>query len=296
MPKNKRLRASPTFKLYNDDLIADGLNHRLFNDLYFYCMTMRWPAFFGLIGVFFLCLNTFFAALYYAAPDSVANLNPSGFLGAFFFSAETLATVGYGDMHPHSMWGHAVSTLEIFVGMMGMAVITGMVFARFSRPRPRIVFSKNPIIRPMNGAETLMLRAANARLNAILEASAKLRLLREEVSPEGVKMRRIYDLELVRDQTPMFMLSWTLMHVINEHSPLFHMRAEDLASSKTMLVLSLSGTDETTSHTLQTRQVYPTSSIRHHHAFRDLVHTDADGQDHVDYQRIHDTYALEPRA
>jgi inward rectifier potassium channel len=293
MSNKKSRRAARTFNLYNNELIADGLDKWRLSDLYFHCMTMRWPTFFGLLGVFFLGLNTFFAALYYGAADSVANLNPDGFLGYFFFSVETLATVGYGDMHPNTLWGHGVATFEIFVGMMGMALITGMVFARFSRPRPRIVFSKHPIIRKMNGVDTLMLRTANARLNAILEASAKLRLLREEITPEGVKMRRIHDLDLVREQTPMFMLSWTLMHVINEQSPLFQMSPHDLASPKTLLVLSLSGTDETTNHTLQTRQIYPTSLIRHNHAYRDLVHTDAEGQDHVDYQRIDDTYALD---
>ena len=295
MPKSKRLPASRKFSLYNSELIADGLRKQWFSDLYFYCMTMRWPAFFGLLGVFFLCLNTFFAAIYYSHPDAVANLSPRGFLGDFFFSAETLATVGYGDMHPNTVFGHLVATTEIFVGMMGMAVVTGMVFARFSRPRARIVFSRHPIIRKMNGVDTLMLRAANARLNAILEASAKLRLLRHEVTPEGMKLRRIHDLVLVREQTPMFVLSWTLMHVIDENSPLRHLSAEELASPKTLLVLSLSGTDETTSHNLQTRQVYSGQQIRRNHAYRDLVHTDADGQDHVDYQRIDDTYALDEK-
>ena len=127
-----------------------------------------------------------FGCLYDAVPGCIANLNPPGFLGAFFFSVETLATVGYGDMHPQTLYGHAVAMIEIFVGLMMLALITGLMFARFSRPRARFLFARYAVVRPIDGKLTLMFRAANARQNVVQEASAQLRMMRDEVTARGL--------------------------------------------------------------------------------------------------------------
>ena len=139
----------------------------------------------------------------------------------FFFSVETLATVGYGDMHPQSLFAHIVAAVEIFVGMMSVALIAGMMFARFSRPIARFVFANHAVIRPFDGQPTLMLRAANARQNIIMEAQAQLRLFREELTVEGSPMRRIYDLPLRRSQHPIFIFGWTLIARHRRSSPLY---------------------------------------------------------------------------
>src|SRR5450631_3641567 len=128
-------------------------------------MTVSWPALFGSFAVFFLLFNLAFATLYSLQPAGIANLHPPGYWGAFFFSVETLATVGYGDMHPQTLYAHLIATLEIFVGMSGIALATGLIFARFSRPHAKIVFSRYAIIRPLDGRMTLMVRSANARQN-----------------------------------------------------------------------------------------------------------------------------------
>src|ERR1700722_3686031 len=156
-------------------------------------MTVNWPTIFGSFFAFFLVFNLLFAAVYSLQPDDIANLNPAGYWGRFFFSVETLETVGYGDMHPQTPFAHIVAELEIFVGLMSRALIPGMMFARFSKPTALFESAGNAVVRPMNGALTLMLRAANARQNIVMEASAQLRLLRDQVTPEGIRIRRIED-------------------------------------------------------------------------------------------------------
>jgi len=152
-----------------------------------------------------------------AAP--IANHFPEGFGGAFFFSVETLATVGYGDMHPQTVYVHWIATLEIFVGISSIALATGLIFARFSRPDAKIIFARYAIVRPLEGQMTLMVRAANGRQNVIAEARARLRILRQETTVEGYMLRKLHDLTLVRDQHPVFKLGWSLMHFIDESSP-----------------------------------------------------------------------------
>ena len=162
------------------EVVTQGLRPAVFQDLYHFFMTVSWPRLFATIAAFFLAFDVLFGCLYYLVPGCIANLNPPGFAGAFFFSVETLGTVGYGEMHPQTLYGHIVSMIEIFVGLMTLALITGLMFARFSRPRARFLFAANAVVRPIGGRLTLMFRAANARQNIIQEASAQLRMLRDE--------------------------------------------------------------------------------------------------------------------
>lgn len=261
-------------------------------DLYHFCMTISWPRFYLFIAAAFIALNLLFAGLYQAKAGGIANQYPPGFLGAFFFSVETLATVGYGDMHPQSLYAHWVSMLEICIGMMSIALITGVTFARFSRPRARIVFTHSPVVRLLDGKPALMLRAANARNNVIIDASARLRLLQHEVSAEGVSFRKLHDLELVRDQHPMFVLGWTLVHKLEEGSPLYGHDAESLAAVRAQMILSINGIDETTVQPMVARHTFSHQDISWNHAFADLIYTDAEENDHVDYQKLQEVRPL----
>src|SRR5712691_13434010 len=147
-------------------------------------MTAYWPVFFGSAALIFIALNAVFAFLYSLGHDPIANAAENGPLAPFYFSIETLATVGYGDMHPQTNYGHLVATVEIFTGMSFLAVMTGLIFARFSRPRARLVFAHNPVVNRHEGQPTLMIRVANARANMIADAAAQLWLVRTERSAE----------------------------------------------------------------------------------------------------------------
>jgi len=282
-------------KVGGREVVTRGIAPAVLQDLYHYLMTVTWPQLFAAIAAFFLVFDFLFGCLYYLAPGSVANLSPPGFAGAFFFSVETLATVGYGEMHPSSLYGHIVSMIEVFVGLMMLALVTGLMFARFSRPRARFLFARRAVIRPVDGRLTLMFRAANARQNVVQEASAKLRMIRDEVTREGLQLRRITALKLVREHHPAFFVGWTIMHVIDDSSPLSGQTEESLRLSGASFVLSLSGTDETTGHTLMARGEYPGGAILWNKAFRDVLDVTEEGVVLFDYTQFHEVEDL-PKA
>jgi len=283
-----RLRRAPGER----PVLTYGLPRRPWQDLYHLFMTVSWPTLFASYAGFFALFNLIFAALYQAQPADIANLNPGGYWGRFFFSVETLATVGYGDMHPQTVYAHVIASIEIFTGMMSLALITGMMFARFSRPTARILFARHAVIRQFDGRLTLMLRAANARQNVIMEATAQLRLIRDEQTAEGYRIRRIYDLPLRRREQPLFLYGWSLMHVIDEASPLSGANLESLKATKAFLLLTIGGIDETTGQTLMSRHQYHSTSLRWNHTFTDIFTTGEDGVDRFDYTKFHDVEPL----
>ena len=275
------------------EVVTEGIVRPLFHDLFHLFMTVSWPRLFATLAAFFLVFDLLFGLLYYLVPGCIANLSPPGFAGDFFFSVETLATVGYGDMHPQTFYGHSVAMIEIFVGLMSLALITGLMFARFSRPRARFLFSRNAVVRPIDGKLTLLFRTANERQNVVQDASARLSMLRDDVTAEGYRIRRIVDLPLLRSQFPLFALGWTIMHVIDDSSPLRGETPESLSNSQTVFVLSLSGTDENTGQTLMARGEYASADIRWNSTFHDILEQAPDGTIHIDYSKFHDIEPLQ---
>ncbi|MFM0503064.1 ion channel [Paraburkholderia caffeinilytica] len=290
--RKRRPRGSREMRLDDRVVIAHGLPMPFWQDLYHRALMMRWPMFFATLGVLFLLLNTVFASLYMLGKAPIANQYPAGFGGAFFFSVETLATVGYGDMHPQTVYAHWIATLEIFVGMSGIALATGLIFARFSRPHAKIMFARYAIVRPLEGRMTLVVRAANARQNVIAEARAKLRIMRLETTVEGYTLRKLYDLTLVRDQHPVFKLGWSLMHVIDESSPLFGETAETLKDRDASLWLTLEGVDESTSQTMQARHMWRCEQIRWQHKYVDIMREE-NGVSLIDYSHFDEVVPLD---
>ena len=274
------------------EVFTEGLSLAVFHDLFHHFMTVSWPRLFGTLAAFFLGFDLLFGFLYHLVPGCIANLSPPGFAGAFFFSVETLATVGYGDMHPQTLYGHMIAMAEIFVGLMSLALITGIMFARFSRPRARFLFTRNAVVRPIDGKPTLLVRAANQRQNVVQDASAQLRMLRDEITEEGFRIRRVIDLPLVRSQHPMFLLGWTIMHVIDDASPLKSQTPQSLLALRVTFVLSVSGTDETTGQVLMARAEYSSKDIRWNATFHDILEEAEDGTLHVDYGKFHDIEPL----
>jgi inward rectifier potassium channel len=273
--------------------VSEGLPQRMWDDFYHRALTVSWPVFFGLATSVFLIFNAIFAIIYEVDPHGIANQYPKGLAGAFFFSVETLATVGYGDMHPQSIYTHLVATAEIILGMGNIAVVTGLIFARFSRPQAKILFGQHPIVRMIDGKQTLMLRAANMRMNLIAQASAQLHLLRQYSSPEGFRLRRIEDMKLVREHHPVFMLSWNVMHVIDEDSPLYGLSQEEMETSEAALLLTIEGIDETTSQSMLARHQWGIKEVRWNHRYIDLVRRDENGVNVIDYTVFNEVLPLD---
>jgi len=270
-------------------VLTQGLEANLWTDFYFNAMTVSWPRFFAWLATIFVVLNLVFAEIYSLGDAPVANAKPGSFADLFFFSVETTSTVGYGDMHPASMYGHLVATAENFVGLVLLAVMTGLVFARFSRPRARLIFARNPVITRHNGLLTMMVRIANARNNFISNANAKLWLIRPELSTEGRRLTRFLPLRLERDENPVFALTWTLLHVIDEDSPLYGVNAAEIAASEMNFVVSISGFDETSAQIVHDRHPYPAANVEVGREFVDVVSVGEDGLRRIDYAKLHET-------
>ncbi len=247
-------------------------------DPYHLALTLGWPAFFALLVLAYGAINLAFALLYFWAPGSVANLPPGSLLDAFFFSVETLATVGYGAMAPATRYGHTVATVEIFIGMLFTATTTGLVFVRFSKPRAKILFAKNPVITQSNGHPTLMIRIGNGRADALMDANARAIVLLVEQSENGQRFRRAVDLKLTRADFPYFPLTWTLMHTIDAHSPLHGMLAGSAQVQGLRMMLSVTARDPSLAAQVYATQAYSGEDIAFGMRYTDAVHWD--GGDH----------------
>jgi inward rectifier potassium channel len=272
------------------EVIAHGLDHWRFGDVYHYAMVATWPRFIAATAIIYLVVNVVFAALYRLGDQPIANAGAS-FEELFYFSVETLATVGYGDMHPQTRYAHIVATIEIFSGLSITAALTGLFFARFSRPRARVLFARNPVVGQVNGQPTLMVRMANARHNMITDAAAKLWMTQIESSAEGIRYRRFRELRLDRAANPMFALSWTIFHPIDDTSPLYHRDAASLAEVEANFVVTFGGLDETSAQQLNARTLYTSDDILWGHHYVDILDVDGDGTPRIDYRRFHDVRA-----
>jgi inward rectifier potassium channel len=283
-------RRSQVIRIGTREMEMRGAPGGFWSDLYHRSMTVYWPIFFGTAALIFIVLNMVFGFLYWLGDHPIANVadNLPLPLSLFYFSIETLATVGYGDMHPQTNYGHLVATVEIFTGMSFLAVMTGLIFARFSRPRARFVFAEHPVVGLHQGRPTLMIRVANARNNTISQATARLWLFLLEKTSEGSQLRRYYELDLERQEHPMFTLSWTVFHVIDESSPLFGMADSDLAATDAALALNVSGVDDSSAQHLYARKLYAQQDILWRYRYRDITSISPQGRLVIDYSRFHD--------
>jgi inward rectifier potassium channel len=278
-------------RLGGREVIAEGLYLRFWADISHRCMTASWPAFIGGAALVFVAFNAVFALLYWVGNQPIANVPGGAYIDYLYFSIETLSTAGYGDMHPQTHYGHFIAAVELFTGIFSMSLMTGLIFARFSRPNARLLFADHPVISSHGGRPTLMVRFANERHNIIGNATAKLWLLRNEVSPEGQPFRRFYELPLIRNEHPALALSWTLFHVVDELSLLYGLDADDIEAAGVSLVVVVSGYDVVAAQTVHARKSYDHSDIRFGHRYADIIDTSEDGRIRIDYGRFHETLA-----
>jgi len=258
-------------------------------DSYHWLLTLTWSHFALFIFGVYLAVNLLFASLYSLADQAIAEISRGSFFNAFFFSVETLATVGYGHMYPQTVYGHIVATAEIIIGMFGMAVVTGLIFVRFSRPTARLEFSRSLVLTPFDGVPTLMMRVANLRHQAMAEAEFRMMLGRNELTKEGEVMRRFYPLHLQFDRMIVFPVALTIRHVINEKSPLFGMTPEDFEKADVRIYASIVCIDTVIPAPVQSQQDYSWREIRFGHRFAEIYNDLDYGRLSVDYGRLHDT-------
>src|SRR2546423_3761780 len=261
-------------------------------------LTMSWPRFLGVVTLFYVATNVVFAiAFLMCGPGALSALSDVGlhntFLRAFYFSVETLATIGYGNVSPAGVAAHTIVTVEALVGILGTALITGLVFARFSRPTAQIIFSRAAVIAPYRDATAFMFRLVNGRSNQIVELSCKVLLARFE-DEDGQSIRRFYPLELERDRVVFFPLSWTVVHPIDESSPIYGLTEDDLRRSNAEFLILLTGMDETFSQMVHTRSSYTADNIIWNARFANVFNRRV-GQERltIDVRRLHDVERVE---
>ena len=273
--------------------VIKGQDRTRWTDFYHAVLRAPWSLFFlGLLG-FFVLINAVFAGLYMLDPNGLENAHPGSFWDVFLFSVQTLGAINYSVIVPRSSYANAIVSLEAFFGILNLALITGIVFARFSRPVARVVFSNVAVVTRMDGVPTLMFRAANQRGNQIMDASITVTLARQAMSQEGIVMRRMEDLALVRPRSLLFSLSWTIMHRIDEASPLYGATMESLEAGQAELFVLLSGRDDSLADTIYARQSYRPRDILWNRRFVDVLSITPEGRRMVDLTRFHETEPLQ---
>jgi inward rectifier potassium channel len=236
-------------------------------------------------------VNVVFAILYWLVPGSVANARPDSFADVFFFSIETLATVGYGEMYPATLYGHVVAATEIICGLAFTAILTGLTFVRFSRPRAKLIFAANPVIAMHHDKPTLMVRVGNGRAAILTDAMARLNVLLSEIGVDGQVFRRAQELRLERAHLPIFPLFWTLMHVLDERSPLHGYDAARAIEANAQVFVTIEARDPMLSAAVHDLRNYSAREIRFGMRYSDALTTAKDGTAVLDLTRIG---ALEP--
>jgi inward rectifier potassium channel len=271
----------------------EGLGYWEALSTYHYLLTISWPKFLGYVAATYIFLNALFAAAFVACgPDALTGFGNEGtmerFLSAFFFSVDSMATIGYGNVVPVTAVANALVAFESLVGLLGFAIIAGIMFARFARPRAEIAFSEVAIVAPYRGKTALMFRIVNKKRNEIVEMEAKVLLARRKRGGQATD-RDFIPLKLERDHVVFFPLAWTIVHPIDETSPLNTCSPEDLRVMDAELLILLNGFDETFSQTVHTRSSYKADEIVWGATFRNMFNPlDPDGTVSVDIRKLHE--------
>ncbi len=287
---------TPRWKILNKDgsfnLQRKGPKKFPLSDLYHYFLSAGWGEFFFWVFVLYMAINVEFATAYFfCGPEALAGIRAGTqldrFVDCFFFSVQTIATIGYGRISPVNLVANILVTLEALLGMLCLATVTGLFYARFARPTSRILFSRVALITTLDGEKVFLMRIANERLNQIAEAKVGMNIVRTEVTKEGETFRKIYNLKLERDYSPVFALTWTLIHPIDAQSPFYQASLEDLERVGTEIFVSVTGVDETFSQNIHARYSYTPEDLVWGGRFKDIVHRQADGKVVVDLQELH---------
>ena len=245
-------------------------------------ITLSWVKFFAIVFLFYFLLNITFAGLYLLIGiEYLEGINndhqQSDFWEAFFFSAQTLTTVGYGRISPTGFWANSVAGLEALIGLLLIALATGLLYGRFSRSVPRIRFSKNIVLAPYLDINGLMFRIIHERDSELIDLDVELTLSCRDTLPSGVKTRKYYPLELERDHVNFFPLNWTLVHPITEDSPLANSTEASLAEADAEFLIMIRAIDETFMQQVHVRYSYHYVELLWGAKFEPMFDTSAQG-------------------
>lgn len=271
-----------------------GAQHLYFRDAYHAFLRVTWRTALAGIVVFYLGLNALFA-LAYMLSDGIANAARGSFVDAYYFSVQTMGTIGYGAMYPTGTAANVLVILESVSGLLITAVVTGLVFAKFSHPTARLVFCHSAVISPMDGVPTLMFRVGNERSNQIIDAHIRVVLMRTEVTKEGTTFYRMYDLALTRDRAPALSRSLMVMHPITEKSPLHGQTPEMLRAAEVELHVSVMGLDDTSLQPVHAQCIYSDEGIVWGARLADVLSEETNGDVVLDLHKFHETVPTRPQ-
>ena len=284
----------PTFFSQSQRTQVVGVHPHHFRDLYHLLLRSPWWVDVALICLLFCGANLLFAVGYLLV-GGVANAKPGSFVDAFFFSVQTMGTIGYGAMYPTSIAAHVLVTLQALASIFLVALATGMIFAKFSVPKSRVLFSRQAVIHPLDGVPTLSFRIANERASYVVEAQVRVSLMRTERSKEGIILYRMRDLTLVRDRSPAFLRTWTVLHEITPDSPLHGRTPEALEAEDAQIIVTLTGIDGASSQTIHARYAYLTEDVRWGARHVDILTELEEDRLQLDFDRFHDVMPTEPQ-
>lgn len=261
-------------------------------DLYHHIMAASWPAFFALLAAAYIAFNFAFGLLYLVVPGSLANARPGSVADMFFFSVHAMAAQGYRNIHAATLYADLLVTGEVMCGLVMIALITSLVFARFSRPKAGVVFSRQAVITTTGDQPTLLIRVANQRNNLVIDANVSAMLTHDAHDAFGGITRRFEDLKFVRNCTPFWTLTWTLIHRIDQSSPLWGLSHEDLITKNAEICVAITGIDETLAVPVCGHFSYPANEILWNHRFADVFSWSKAGRFQINFGRLHDTIAI----
>jgi inward rectifier potassium channel len=293
VPQSRPIRFTPPTKRAFT-VRTHGQRISLFEDVYHNILSMPWWRFFAYTAVAWVGINLIFAMVYAASPGCIAGAEPGSLEDSFYFSVQTLATIGYGAMSPATRFGHGVVVVEALVGTLGVAIVTGVTFAKFARPTARVLFGAKAVVQPRDGVSHLVFRMANWRGNMIVEGQLRVLVLTLHTTKEGDTMRVPVELPLVRDKTAVFTLTWQPMHPIDERSPFFggEPAMKALREQRAEIILSFTGFDETSAQQVHARHVYRLDDVVIGARFVDVLRIEDDGTRDIDYSHFHEIEML----
>lgn len=286
------LSQRPKFRLLNRDgsFNVRRRQPKIWDSLYSYnaLISMGWTKFLMDVLIVYLLLNSVFAAGYVlCGPDGLrGDAGVPVYLRAFFFSVHTFATIGYGNVTPEGLAANLLVTFESLVGLMSFALVAGLVFARFSRPTAAIIYSDHALIAPFRNGRAFMFRIMNSRDNELLEVQANIVLSRFEEA-DGIRQRRFYTLGLDRNKVAFFPTNWTIVHPIDEQSPLYGWDEPMLRASEAEFLILLTATDDTFAQTVHNRSSYTAHEIIWGAKFLPLLDEEPGGAPAMRMERFH---------